>query len=227
MGKIIELVEIEKTYNPGENEVAALREINMTVFSGEFVAIVGHSGCGKSTLMNIIGCLDNPDSGTYFLNGTSVSGMTDRELSMVRNKQIGFIFQGFNLIPTLTALENVELPLSYRGMPRHVRHASALRALSLVGLENRKDHRPSQLSGGQQQRVAIARAVASRPPLILADEPTGNLDSSSGDDVMKIIRELNDSGRTILLITHDKKIAHSARRVLSMRDGRIASDTKK
>ena len=227
MEKVIELVDIAKIYNPGENEVEALKGINLTVFSGEFVAIVGHSGCGKSTLMNIIGCLDIPDNGRYLLGGKPVNGMTDRQLSYVRNRQIGFIFQGFNLIPTLTALENVELPLSYRGMPRLERHTAAQRALTMVGLSNRMGHLPSQLSGGQQQRVAIARAIASHPSIILADEPTGNLDSSSGAEVMKILSDLNDSGRTVLLITHDEEVAHKAQRVVSIHDGMIVGDSRK
>lgn len=221
---LIEIRDIYKIYNPGENEVRALDGINLTVEHGEFLAIVGQSGSGKSTLMNMLGLLDVPTSGTYTLDGVNVANMTDDELSEIRNKQIGFIFQGFNLIPSLTAVENVELPLVYRGMKKDERNKLALEALERVGLSHRLDHLPKQMSGGQQQRVAIARAVAARPPIILADEPTGNLDSHSGVEVMKILHELHEEGRTVILITHDNDIANEAQRVIRIQDGQIISD---
>lgn len=221
---LIEIRDIYKIYNPGENEVRALDGINLTVEHGEFLAIVGQSGSGKSTLMNMLGLLDIPTSGTYTLDGVNVANMTDDELSEIRNKEIGFIFQGFNLIPSLTAVENVELPLVYRGMKKDERNKLALEALERVGLSHRLDHLPKQMSGGQQQRVAIARAVAARPPIILADEPTGNLDSHSGVEVMKILHELHEEGRTVILITHDNDIANEAQRVIRIQDGQIISD---
>ena len=198
--------------------------MNLTVRNGEFVAIVGHSGSGKSTFMNMLGCLDVPTSGEYYLDGVNVATLGDDELSDIRNKKIGFIFQGFNLIPSLNAVENVELPLIYRGMGKEERKRLAVEALTRVGLEKRLTHRPMQMSGGQQQRVAIARAIAARPPMILADEPTGNLDTKSGVDVMNILRELWREGRTIVLITHDNEIAASARRVVRIIDGKIVED---
>ena len=222
---LIEVKNVYKIYNPGENEVRALDGISVTIDHGEFVAIVGHSGSGKSTFMNMLGCLDTPTSGDYYLDGVNVAGMTDDELSDIRNKQIGFIFQGFNLIPSLTAQENVELPLVYRGMPAEQRRQLAEEALTRVGMEHRMSHRPSELSGGQQQRVAIARAIAARPPIIMADEPTGNLDTRSGEDVMKILPELNEEGRTIVLITHDNDIARQATRAIRIIDGKVVSDT--
>ena len=221
---LIEIRDIYKIYNPGENEVRALDGINLTVEHGEFLAIVGQSGSGKSTLVNMLGLLDIPTSGTYTLDGVDVKNMTDDELSEIRNKEIGFIFQGFNLIPSLTAVENVELPLVYRGMKKDERNKLALEALERVGLSHRLDHLPKQMSGGQQQRVAIARAVAARPPIILADEPTGNLDSHSGVEVMKILHELHEEGRTVILITHDNDIANEAQRVIRIQDGQIISD---
>ena len=221
---LIEIRDIYKIYNPGENEVRALDGIDLTVEHGEFLAIVGQSGSGKSTLMNMLGLLDIPTSGTYTLDGVDVANMTDDELSEIRNKEIGFIFQGFNLIPSLTAVENVELPLVYRGMKKGERNKLALEALERVGLSHRLDHLPKQMSGGQQQRVAIARAVAARPPIILADEPTGNLDSHSGVEVMKILHELHEEGRTVILITHDNDIANEAQRVIRIQDGQIISD---
>ncbi len=221
---LIEIKDIYKIYNPGENEVRALDGISLNVEHGEFLAIVGQSGSGKSTLMNMLGLLDIPTSGTYTLDGVDVANMTDDELSEIRNKEIGFIFQGFNLIPSLTAVENVELPLVYRGMKKEERNKLALEALDRVGLSHRLDHLPKQMSGGQQQRVAIARAVAARPPIILADEPTGNLDSHSGVEVMKILHELHEEGRTIILITHDNDIASEAERVIKISDGQIVAD---
>ena len=224
MEEIIRITDMYKIYNPGPNEVRALDGVSLTVEKGEFVAIVGHSGSGKSTLMNMLGCLDTPSQGEYFLEGRNVAQLSDDELSDIRNRHIGFIFQGFNLIPSLDALENVELPLIYRGMPGEERRKTAAESLERVGLGNRLRHRPAEMSGGQQQRVAIARAIAARPPMILADEPTGNLDTASGGDVMRILRELNAEGRTIVLITHDNEIAATARRIVRIQDGRIVSD---
>ncbi len=221
---LIEVKNVYKIYNPGENEVHALDGISVSINRGEFVAIVGHSGSGKSTFMNMLGCLDTPTSGEYFLDGVNVANMSDDELSDIRNLQIGFIFQGFNLIPSLSALENVELPLVYRGMPKEERRKLSVDALERVGMGKRISHKPSELSGGQQQRVAIARAIAARPPIIMADEPTGNLDTKSGADVMKILHELSDEGRTIVLITHDNDIARQARRAIRIIDGKIVSD---
>jgi putative ABC transport system ATP-binding protein len=225
MAHLIDIRDMYKIYNPGENEVRALDGISLTVERGEFLAIVGQSGSGKSTLMNMLGLLDVATSGTYFLDGKDVSFLTDDELSEIRNKQIGFIFQGFNLISSLTAQANVELPLVYRGMRREDRAKLSFAALERVGLSNRKNHLPSQLSGGQQQRAAIARAVAAKPPIILADEPTGNLDSRSGEDVMRILHELSEEGRTIILITHDNDIAKTAKRTIRIHDGKIIEDS--
>ncbi len=229
-GKRMELIavkDIYKIYNPGENEVRALDGVTLSISRGDFVAIVGQSGSGKSTLMNMLGLLDVPTSGEYYLDGENTSDMSDDELSEIRNKEIGFIFQGFNLIPSLTAQANVELPLAYRGMPAAERHRLSLEALERVGLSHRLNHLPKQMSGGQQQRVAIARAVAARPPIILADEPTGNLDSRSGAEVMKILHELNDEGRTVILITHDNGIAAEAKRVIRIQDGKVVEDYRR
>ncbi|MCL2445668.1 MAG: ABC transporter ATP-binding protein [Oscillospiraceae bacterium] len=223
---LIDIRDIYKIYNPGENEVRALDGVTLTIDHGEFVAIVGSSGSGKSTLMNMLGLLDECTSGSYYLDGHDVSHLSDDELSDIRNKQIGFIFQGFNLIASLTAQANVELPLIYRGLKKEERSKLSTEALTRVGLENRAHHRPSEMSGGQQQRCAIARAVAARPPVILADEPTGNLDSKTGKHVMEILRELHAEGRTIILITHDDKIAAEAARVIRVQDGKIISDTR-
>ncbi len=223
---LIEIKDVYKIYNPGENEVRALDGVNLTINTGEFVAIIGQSGSGKSTLMNMLGCLDVPSSGEYYLAGEDVSKMTDDELSDIRNEQIGFIFQGFNLIQSLDAMENVELPLIYRGLGREERHKISKESLGRVGLLNRTHHKPTQMSGGQQQRVAIARAIAARPPIILADEPTGNLDSKSGSDVIRILHELHAEGRTIILITHDNLIAKTAERIVRIADGKISEDSK-
>lgn len=220
---VIEIRRLYKIYNPGENEVRALDGVSLTVEAGEFVAIVGHSGSGKSTLMNMIGCLDVPTAGTYRLNGQDVSELSDNELSEIRNQEIGFIFQSFNLIQNLNAFENVELPLIYRGLPTGRRRQLAERALARVGLADRMDHRPSQMSGGQQQRVAVARAIAASPPLILADEPTGNLDTKAGAAVFGIIQALHAEGNTIVLITHDEELARRAQRIVRITDGRIDS----
>ncbi|MCM1263389.1 MAG: ABC transporter ATP-binding protein [Butyrivibrio sp.] len=225
MSALVEVQDICKVYNPGENEVRALDHVSLTIGEKEFVAIIGQSGSGKSTLMNMLGCLDVPTSGNYFLHGQDVSHMSDNELSDVRNKEIGFIFQGFNLIAGLTALENVELPLIYRGVGKRERLKLAEVALKKVGLENRKSHKPAEMSGGQQQRVAIARAIAQAPPIILADEPTGNLDSGSSKEIMGILRTLNEEGRTVILITHDNEIAAQANRVIKIMDGKIVHDS--
>ena len=224
MGALVEVKDICKIYNPGENEVRALDHVDVTIDENEFVAIIGHSGSGKSTLMNMLGCLDVPSSGTYFLHGQDVSSMSDDELSDIRNREIGFIFQGFNLIPNLTAEENVELPLIYRGVGRKERKQLAQCALEKVGLSHRMFHKPSDMSGGQQQRVAIARAIAQAPPIILADEPTGNLDSHSSQEIMGILKKLHKGGHTVILITHDNEIAAQAERVIRIRDGKIEED---
>lgn len=225
MSALVEIGDMCKIYNPGENEVRALNHVSVSIEEGEFVAIIGQSGSGKSTLMNMLGCLDVPTSGSYKLHGKDVAGLSDNELSDIRNKEIGFIFQGFNLIQNLTALENVELPLIYRGVSKGKRKQLSRDALAKVGLENRMDHKPSEMSGGQQQRVAIARAIAQAPPIILADEPTGNLDSGSTKEIMQIMKDLHKEGRTVILITHDNEIAAQAERVIKIKDGQIESDS--
>ena len=224
MEPLIQVENIHKIYNPGENEVRALDGVSLTIHRGELVAIIGHSGSGKSTLMNMLGCLDTPTSGRYLLNGQDVSGLSDNQLSEIRNKQIGFIFQGFNLVANLDALGNVELPLIYRGVSKQRRKKIAALALKKVGLEKRMRHKPNELSGGQQQRVAVARAVAAQPPIILADEPTGNLDTKSTREIMDILKGLHQSGRTVIIITHDDDIAEQADRVIRIIDGRIEAD---
>ena len=224
MNPLIEIRSMKKIYNPGENEVRALDGVDLFINQNEFVAIIGQSGSGKSTLMNMLGCLDVPTEGTYILNGQDVSALTDDEQSDIRNKEIGFIFQGFNLIATLTAQENVELPLIYRGVPAERREELSLAALEKVGLSHRLDHKPAEMSGGQQQRVAIARAIAQAPPIILADEPTGNLDSASSTEILLILRKLHAEGRTVILITHDNEIANQAQRIIKIRDGKIEQD---
>jgi putative ABC transport system ATP-binding protein len=222
---MIDLIGITKTYRMGANEVRALDGVSLRIDEKEFVAIIGPSGSGKSTLMNIIGCLDAPDSGRYMLDGRDVSACSDRQLALVRNRKIGFIFQQFNLLPKLTAFENVELPLIYQGLGRHERHERSREALEAVGLADRMHHRPSELSGGQQQRVAIARALATHPAILLADEPTGNLDSKSGREIINLLRDLHERGNTIVLITHDPNIAREAARRVSLSDGRVVEDT--
>ena len=224
--ELITIQDMCKIYNPGENEVRALDHVNLTIDQGEYVAIIGHSGSGKSTLMNMLGCLDVPTSGSYYLNGKDVSRLKDDELSDIRNLEIGFIVQGFNLIGNLTALENVELPLIYRGVPKAKRRQLSVEALKKVGLSHRMGHKPNQMSGGQQQRVAIARAIAAQPPVILADEPTGNLDSSSTKEIIGILEQLHDMGRTVIIITHDDEIAQQAWRRIRIKDGRVVLDTK-
>jgi putative ABC transport system ATP-binding protein len=223
---LIDIRNIYKIYNEGrENEVRALDGVTLSVARGEYIAIVGASGSGKSTLMNILGCLDVPTYGEYTLNGEPVSDMYDEELARIRNKLIGFIFQGFNLLSGLTALENVELPLIYQGIHGAKRHDMALEALDRVGLYERMDHKPGQMSGGQQQRVAIARALATNPSIILADEPTGNLDSRTGEHVIDILAGLNAGGTTIVLITHDNSIAGVSGRTVRIKDGKIVEDS--
>jgi len=215
---------LRKYYSMGDNTVKALDGISLNISKGSFVAIVGPSGSGKSTLMNILGCLDVPTSGQYYLDGVEVSSMNDNQLARIRNEKIGFVFQGFNLISKLTALENVELPLIYAGIGGRRRMQLAKEALESVGLGNRLDHMPTELSGGQQQRVAIARALVTNPPLILADEPTGNLDSHSGQEIIDIFKNLHSLGNTIVLITHDDHVAMQAKRVIRILDGTIVDD---
>jgi putative ABC transport system ATP-binding protein len=221
---VIALQDVRKVYRSGSLEVEALRGVSLEITSGEYVAVMGPSGSGKSTLMHIIGCLDVPTDGTYHLAGEDVGTMTEDELAEVRNRRIGFVFQQFNLLPSLTAARNVELPLAYAGVPRHDRFRRAAQALDRVGLGDRVEHRPGELSGGQQQRVAVARALVTEPDLILADEPTGNLDSASTADMLALLRELHESGRTIVLITHEADVAAQARRVVRMRDGQVIAD---
>ncbi len=216
---VIELHDIVRTYSTGRLEVMALRGVDLTVLPGDFLAIVGPSGSGKSTLMNIIGCLDRPTTGTYRLAGTPIEDLDDDDLARVRSRAIGFVFQSFNLLPRTSALENVAAPLLYQGVGRRERMARAKAALERLGLGERLDHQPNELSGGQQQRVAIARALVTEPALILADEPTGNLDSASGSDVLSLLHELNDAGTTIVLITHDADVAVAAKRQVHVRDG--------
>lgn len=217
----IKAIDLCKRYNIGGSEVCALDNVSLDIMSGEFVTITGVSGSGKSTLMNILGCLDTPTSGTYLLDGSDVSELSDKELSRIRSRKIGFVFQSFNLIPALTALENVELPLMYRGVPKAQRRISAKEALEIVGLSDRIYHRPSEMSGGQQQRCAIARVVAADPSIILADEPCGNLDSRNSREVLDILSDLNRSGKTVVMITHDEQTAKKAQRLLRIADGRL------
>ena len=222
MKPVIEVQNLTKTYPMGTDEVLALRGVSFIVERGEFVALMGPSGSGKSTLMHLLGCLDRPTAGTYWLEGKAVSGLTRQEQAAVRNQQIGFVFQTFNLLPRLSALENVAMPLTYRGRVKQVRERAA-KALARVGLADRLGHRPAELSGGQRQRVAMARALVTNPALILADEPTGNLDSKTGADIMTLLTALNREGRTIILVTHDTAVARHAQRVLQMQDGEFVS----
>ncbi|MBQ6894882.1 MAG: ABC transporter ATP-binding protein [Clostridia bacterium] len=224
---MIELKDIYKIYSDGDSEIRALDGVSLFVEKGEFVAIVGSSGSGKSTCMNIIGCLDIPTSGKYFLNGNDVSELGEKELAHIRNRELGFVFQQYNLIPKLNVLENVELPLLYKGIKAKQRREMAMTALDRVGLADRASKFPSQLSGGQQQRVSIARALAGNPPVILADEPTGALDSKTGKEVLEFLKRLNNEGTTIVLITHDNEIAAQIKRVVRIQDGKIVSDQTK
>ena len=222
---LIQINDVYKIYGEGlESEVRALDGVTLSIDRGEFVAIVGQSGSGKSTMMNVLGCLDIPTRGDYFLDGTNVRELTDKELSHIRNRQIGFIFQQYNLIQNLNVLENVELPLIYQGMNADDRHDMAMEALGRVGLANRVKHKPTEMSGGQQQRAAIARAIATRPPIIMADEPTGALDSHTGHEVLRFLQQLNREGTTVILITHDNGIAATARRCVRLADGKIVED---
>ena len=221
MRRVIDLKDIYKIYKLGNNEVHALDGVSLHIDKHEFVSVIGPSGSGKSTLMNILGCLDVPTKGQYFLDGKDISKKTEDELAEIRNNTIGFVFQGFNLLPKLNALENVELPLIYKDVPARERHERSRKALASVGLEERLDHKPTELSGGQQQRVAIARALVTEPPIILADEPTGNLDSKSGKEVMEIFKKLHEQGNTIILITHDSEIAAQAKRIVRIQDGKL------
>ena len=224
---LIELRDVCKIYSEGlESEVRALDGVSLTIDRGEFVAVVGQSGCGKSTLMNVLGCLDIPTRGTYLLDGTDVQELSDGQLSRIRNQEIGFIFQQYNLIQTLTVQENVELPLIYRGIGSIDRRELALEALERVGLADRRKHYPAQMSGGQQQRVAIARAISAHPPIIMADEPTGALDSRTGQQVLQFLRQLNREGSTVILITHDDGIAATAPRRVRLSDGKVISDQR-
>ena len=225
MAKLIELRDVYKIYGEGlESEVRALDGVSLDIEKGEFVAVVGQSGSGKSTMMNVLGCLDIPTRGTYRLDGVDVRDLSDKELSRIRNKQIGFIFQQYNLIQNLTVLENVELPLIYQGIDPIDRRELAIQALKRVGLADRAQHKPTQMSGGQQQRVAIARAISTHPPIIMADEPTGALDSRTGHEVLGFLQQLNKEGSTVILITHDNGIAATARRIVRIADGKIIED---
>ena len=227
MSELIRVEEVHKTYRMGDVEVPALRGINLTIAHGEFVAVMGSSGSGKSTFMNILGCLDRPSAGRYFLEGQEVGSLSADEWAHIRNKRIGFVFQGFNLLSRTSALENVELPMMYNGFASQERHRRAIEVLTLVGLGNRLDHTPNQLSGGQQQRVAIARALVNRPPLVLADEPTGNLDSGTSSEIMGLFQQLNrDQHISVILVTHEVDIAEYARRQIVFRDGLVVSDQR-
>jgi putative ABC transport system ATP-binding protein len=223
-GHLIEICHLVKIYRVGSEQVHALRGLDLAIGSNEYLAIMGPSGSGKSTLMNLIGCLDTPTAGDYYLAGENVAGLSDGRLAEIRNRRIGFVFQTFNLLPRATALHNVELPLIYAGMKASVRHRRAKEALAIVGLEDRMHHRPNELSGGQRQRVAIARALVTNPSIILADEPTGNLDSKTGEEIMKIFEQIFTAGNTILLVTHEEDIARHTRRIVRLRDGLIESD---
>lgn len=224
--KIIETTDISKVYRMGNQTVNALQSISISIDRGEYVAFMGPSGSGKSTLMNIVGCLDTPTSGTYLLNNKLVSEMTENELADTRNKEIGFVFQTFNLLPRASALENIALPLIYAGYNKSERNEMAMQALESVGLADRSHHRPNELSGGQRQRVAIARALVNNPSIILADEPTGNLDTKTSYDIMNLFQELHDKGNTIIMVTHEDDIAHYAHRIIRLRDGLIEWDRK-
>ncbi len=227
MSELIRVEEVHKTYRMGDVEVPALRGINLTIAHGEFVAVMGSSGSGKSTFMNILGCLDRPSAGRYFLEGEEVGSLSADEWAHIRNKRIGFVFQGFNLLSRTSALENVELPMMYNGFANQERHRRAIEVLTLVGLGNRLDHTPNQLSGGQQQRVAIARALVNRPPLVLADEPTGNLDSATSSEIMGLFQKLNrEQHISVILVTHESDIAEYARRQIVFRDGLVVSDQR-
>jgi len=224
MDKVIEIKDIVKNYQVGSVVVRALRTVSLEIKRNEYVAIMGPSGSGKSTLMNILGCLDTPTKGQYILNGTDVSKMEDDRLAEIRNKEIGFVFQTFNLLPWYTALENVTLPLIYAGVPRHEREDHAVKTLDLVGLGDRMTHKPNELSGGQRQRVAIARALINNPSIILADEPTGNLDSKTSYDIMGLLDKIHEDGNTVIVVTHEEDIARHAHRIIKLMDGEVSAD---
>ncbi len=226
MNFVVAVRNVTKAYKLEQENVPILFDVNISLAKGEFASIMGPSGCGKSTLMNLIGCLDKPTTGSIFIDGVDVSKLNDADLATVRNRKIGFVFQTFNLLPKLTSQDNVELPLIYSGLPRKERQLRAIKALESVGIGHRALHRPNQLSGGERQRVAIARAIINQPSIILADEPTGNLDSKSGKDVMKIFDDLNKSGVSILMVTHDNNIAQYGQRIIRLFDGRVVEDTK-
>lgn len=223
---MIKLEGLTKIYNLGRVQVPALRDVNMTVERGEFVAVMGPSGSGKSTLMNILGCLDRPTAGRYFLDGQDVSSLDEKALAAIRNRKIGFVFQTFNLLPRQNLLRNVELPMIYAGVGREERRRRAMQALEKVGLADRVDHKPNEISGGQKQRAAIARALVNNPLIILADEPTGNLDTRTGEEIMALFQQLNREGVTIVLVTHEREIAEHANRIIHFRDGRLVKDEK-
>lgn len=223
--ELISITDIGRKYVIGTEEIHALRSVNLVIYKGEFVALMGPSGSGKSTLMNILGCLDTPSKGTYILNGTNVSALDDNELAEIRNKEIGFVFQTFNLLPRSTSLDNVALPLVYAGFSKEARTKKATEALESVGLGNRITHRPNELSGGQRQRVAVARALVNNPSIILADEPTGNLDTKTSIEIMGLLETIHKKGNTIILVTHEEDIAKHAHRIVRMRDGEIESDS--
>lgn len=223
----IALTDVKKIYQMGDNTVAALDGVTLRIQAGEFTAIMGPSGSGKSTLMNILGCLDRPTSGSYRLDGQEVATLNDDQLAVTRNKKIGFVFQNFNLLPRMSAVQNVALPLVYAGVAQKERQVRAARALAMVGLQDRLEHRPNEMSGGQRQRVAIARALVNDPSIIMADEPTGNLDTKSSNEIMDIFRDLNSQGRTVVLVTHEPDIAEYARRVIQVRDGLVVRDETK
>ncbi len=226
MNDLISMRDIQKVYDMGQAQVHALDGVTLTVNMGDFLAVMGPSGSGKSTLMNVIGCLDSPTSGSYLLKGREIASLGDDELAAIRNREIGFIFQTFNLLPRADALQNVELPLIYSGIARRERHEKATQALEAVGLGDRMHHRPNEMSGGQRQRVAIARALVNSPSILLADEPTGNLDSKTGDEIMALITDLHTAGNTIILVTHEEELARRAARVIRLRDGNVVSDER-
>ena len=226
-GPVIHTEDLWRTYQMGSEEIHALRGVSFEIQPGEYVAVMGPSGSGKSTLMNLIGCLDTPSKGRYVLRGQVVSEMNDDELAAIRNREIGFVFQTFNLLPRATALHNVELPLVYAGIPKEKRLEQAKRAIEMVDLTDRMTHKPNELSGGQRQRVAVARALVMNPSILLADEPTGNLDSATGEEIMKLFERLHEKGHTIILVTHERDIAEHAHRTIHIRDGRIEKDERK
>jgi len=223
-GSIIDIANISRVYEMGDEVVRALQDVSVNIGANEYLAIMGPSGSGKSTLMNMLGCLDTPTTGSYFFNGVDVRTLSDDELADIRNKEIGFVFQTFNLLPRATALQNVELPLIYAGLPSDVRRERAIEALTSVGLESRMTHKPNELSGGQRQRVAIARALVTRPSIILADEPTGNLDTKTGQEIMALFQQLWEQGNTVIVVTHEEDIARHTHRIVRLRDGLVESD---